>query len=54
MANRVRQICKEICLTEQEEQIIKSKLAELGMRNFGSYVRKMLIDGYIINVDYTE
>ena len=54
MANRARPIRKEICLTEQEEQIIKSKMAELGTRNFGSYARKMLIDGYIINVDYTE
>ena len=45
---------KEICLTEQEEQIIKSKMVELGTHNFGSYARKMLIDGYIINVDYTE
>ena len=54
MANRVRPIRKEICLTEQEEQIIKSKMADLGTHNFGSYARKMLIDGYIINVDYTE
>ena len=54
MANRVRPIRKEICLTEQEDQIIKSKMAELGTHNFGSYARKMLIDGYIINVDYTE
>ena len=54
MANRVRPIRKEICLTEQEEQIIKSKMAEIGTHNFGSYARKMLIDGYIINVDYTE
>ena len=53
-ANRVRQIRKEIRLTEQEDQIIKSKMAELETHNFGSYARKMLIDGYIINVDYTE
>ena len=54
MANRVSPIRKEICLTEQEEQIIKSKMSELGTHNFGAYARKMLIDGYIINVDYTE
>ena len=45
MANRVRLIHKEICLTEQEEQIIKSKMEEIGTHNFGSYARKMLIDG---------
>lgn len=27
---------------------------QLGTRNFGAYARKMLIDGYIIKVDYTE
>ena len=26
----------------------------LGTRNFGAYARKMLIDGYIIKVDYSE
>lgn len=30
MANRVRTIRKEICLTEQEDKIIKSKMADLG------------------------
>ena len=54
MSNGVSQIRKEIFLTEQEEQIIKSKMAELGTHNFGSYAHKMLIDGYMINVDYTE
>ena len=54
MANRARPIRKEICLIGQEEQIIKSKMAEIGTHNFGSYARMMLIDGYIINVDCTE
>ena len=26
----------------------------IGTKNFGAYARKMLIDGYIIVVDYTE
>ena len=29
-------------------------MSQLGTRNFGAYARKMLIDGYIIKVDYTE
>ena len=28
-------------------------MKQLGTRNFGAYARKMLIDGYIIKVDYT-
>ena len=29
-------------------------MRQLGTHNFGAYARKMLIDGYIIKVDYTE
>lgn len=34
--------------------MVRHKMNQLGTRNFGAYARKMLIDGYIINVDYTE
>ena len=39
---------------EQELNLIRHKMRQLGTRNFGAYARKMLIDGYIIKVDYTE
>ena len=29
-------------------------MRQLGTHNFGAYARKMLIDGYIIKVNYTE
>ena len=29
-------------------------MRQLGTHNFGAYARKMLIDGYIIKVDYTQ
>ena len=29
-------------------------MRQLGTHNFGAYTRKMLIDGYIIKVNYTE
>ena len=29
-------------------------MRQLGTHNFGAYARKMLIDGYIIKVDYAE
>ena len=54
MPNRTRPIRKEICLNEQEMNLIRQKMAQLGIRNFGAYARKMLLDGYIIKVDYTE
>ena len=54
MAERTRPIRIEFCVTEQERQIIQSKMAQLGTKNMGAYLRKMAIDGYIIKVDYTQ
>lgn len=41
-------------VTEDERKIIENKMAILGTKNMGAYLRKMAIDGYIIQVDYTE
>ena len=54
MPDRTRPIQKEICLNEQGLNLIQHKMRQLGTHNFGAYARKMLIDGYIIKVDYTE
>ena len=54
MTERTRPIRIEFCVTEQERQIIQSKMAQLGTKNMGAYLRKMAIDGYIIKVDYTQ
>ena len=55
MPDRTRPIRKEICLNEQELSVSSAtRCTQLGTRNFGAYARKMLIDGYIIKVDYTE
>ena len=54
MPDRTRPIRKEICLNEQELNLIQHKMRQLGTHNFGAYARKMLIDGYIIKVNYIE
>ena len=54
MANRTRPIILRLAVTEQEKNPIEHKMRLLGTENFGAYARKMLIDGYIIKVDYTE
>ena len=54
MPDRTRPIRKEICLNETELNLIQHKMRQLGTHNFGAYARKMLMDGYIIKVDYTE
>ena len=51
MPDRTRPIRKEICLNEQELNLIQHKMRQLGTHNFGAYARKMLIDGYIIKVE---
>ena len=43
-----------LAVTEYEKELIERKMEQLGTKNFGAYARKMLIDGYIIKVDYTQ
>lgn len=54
MPNRKRPIIMRLAVTEEEKKLIEEKMKILGTRNFGAYARKMLIDGYIIKVDYSE
>ena len=54
MANRTRPNQILFFVSDEEKRIIKSKMAQLGTRNMGAYLRKMAIDGYIIKVDYTQ
>ena len=54
MVNRERPVQKKLWLSPQEEKLIEHKMKLLGTENSGAYARKMLIDGYIIKVDYTE
>ena len=54
MANRKRPIQILFCVSDDEKRIIKAKMAQLGTKNMGAYLRKMAIDGYIIQVDTTD
>ena len=54
MANRTRPIILRFAVTEYEKRLIAGKMQQIGTKNFGAYARKMLIDGYIIKVDYTQ
>lgn len=38
MADRTRPIRIEFCVTEQEKELIESKMAQLGTRNMGAYL----------------
>ena len=54
MAKRTRPIIMRLAVTEYEKELIERKMGQVGTKNFGAYARKMLIDGYIIKVDYTQ
>jgi len=41
-------------VTAEEQALIQQKMALLHTANFSAYARKMLIDGYIVNVDTSD
>ena len=51
---RKREIMLRLCVTEAERDMIHEKMSQYGTNNFGAYARKMLIDGYVINVDTSD
>ena len=53
MAERRRKIQVKFFVTEDELALIEVKMKMLGTENKSAYLRKMALDGYIINVDYT-
>ena len=54
MAVRKRNIQIKFYVTEEEKQLIDEKLSQLPAKRIGAYLRKMAIDGYIINQDTTD
>ncbi len=54
MANRKRNIVLRVPVTAEERTLIEQKMKLLHTGNFSAYARKMLIDGNIINVDYSD
>ena len=54
MAKRKRNIQMKFYVTEEEKRLIDEKMAQLPTRRYGAYLRKMAIDGYIIQLDTTD
>ena len=44
----------EFVMSEQEAELVRERMAELGIRNLSAYLRKMAVDGYIIHLDMGE
>lgn len=43
-----------ILVSEKEMALIKERMEQTGITNLSSYIRKMAVDGYIINLDLSE
>ena len=54
MANRKRKFVLRVPVTPEERTLIQEKMAQIGTRNFSAYARKMLIDGYVVQVDTSD
>lgn len=51
MPNRKRNIQMKFYVTEEEKRLIEEKMKLLPTQRYGAYLRKMVIDGYIIYTD---
>ena len=54
MANRTRPLILRVPVNEQERELIEQKMKLIPTNNFAAYARKMLIDGYIIQIDHSD
>ena len=50
--NRSRQV--KFWVSEEEYQLLQKKMKAAGGVNQGAYIRKMILDGYIVNLDIPE
>ena len=54
MNNRKRNVQIKFRVTEEERNLIEEKMKQVPTRNMETYLRKMAIDGYIIQVDHSD
>ncbi len=48
---RRRPIHLHIMVSEEEQEQIRKRMDEAGIRNLGAYMRKMALNGYVLHVD---
>ena len=48
---RRRPINLHVMVSEEEQALIRERMAEAGIRNMGAYMRKMALNGYVLHVD---
>ena len=54
MANLEREVQLKFRVTPEERALIEQKMAQLGTTNMAAYLRKMAIDGFVVNLELPE
>lgn len=54
MRKEPRSVQLHFVVSEPEAELIKERMAELGITNLSAYLRKMAVDGYIVHLDMSE
>ena len=54
MAKRKRTIPMLFYVSEQEKEMIQAKMVQYGTKNLSAYLRKIAIDGYVVNLELPE
>ena len=54
MANLQREVQLKFRVTPEERALIEQKMAQLGTTNMAAYLRKMAIDGFVVNLELPE
>jgi len=49
-----RNICVKVRLSEPERDLVNEKMAAAGIGNREAYIRKMVLDGYIVRLDLSD
>ena len=49
-----RDICLKIRVSEAERNLITEKMTAAGISNREAYFRKMILDGYVVRVDFSD
>lgn len=52
--NRKRPIQVKFFVNKKEQALIKMKMELAGIENMSAYIRKMVIDGYVVKLDMPE
>jgi len=54
VAKRKRTIPMLFYVSEQEKEMIQTKMEQYGTKNLSAYLRKIAIDGYVVNLELPE